>query len=73
MAVVCLGYIIRGGNGMNEQEWLGSDNQLGLDIWKNKYCNDGETFDHWLERISGGDREVADLIKKKSFSLAVVS
>lgn len=52
---------------MNEQEWLGSDNQLGLDIWKNKYCNDGETFDHWLERISGGDREVADLIKKKKF------
>ena len=69
MAVVCLGYIIRGGNGMNEQEWLGSDNQLGLDIWKNKYCNDGETFDHWLERISGGDREVADLIKKKKVSL----
>ena len=22
---------------MNEQEWLGADNQLGLDIWKNKY------------------------------------
>ena len=53
MAVVCLRYIVGGGNGMNEQEWLGSDNQLGLDIWKNKYCDDGETFDHWLERISG--------------------
>ena len=52
---------------MNEQEWLGSDNQLGLDIWKNKYCDDGETFDHWLERISGGDSEVADLIKEKKF------
>ena len=24
---------------MNEQEWLGADNQLGLDIWKNKYCD----------------------------------
>lgn len=58
---------------MNEQEWLGSDNQLGLDIWKNKYCDDGETFDHWLERISGGDSEVADLIKEKSFSLAAAS
>ena len=33
---------------MNEQEWLGSDNQLGLDIWKNKYCDDGETFDTGL-------------------------
>ena len=22
---------------MNEQEWLGAENQLGLDIWKNKY------------------------------------
>ena len=47
---------------MNEQEWLGAENQLGLDIWKNKYCDNGETFDHWVGRISGGDEEVAELI-----------
>ena len=52
---------------MNEQEWLGADNQLGLDIWKNKYCDNSETFEHWISRISGGDEEVAALIKAKKF------
>ena len=35
--------------------------------WKNKSCDNGETFDHWVGRISGGDEEVADLIKTKKF------
>ena len=52
---------------MDEKEWLGADNQLGLDIWKNKYCNDGETFDHWLDRVSGHDTEVAELLKQQKF------
>lgn len=52
---------------MDEKEWLGRDNQLGLDIWQNKYCHDGETFEHWLERISGGDGEVAELIRQQKF------
>ena len=52
---------------MDEKEWLGADNQLGLDIWKNKYCNDGETFDHWLDRVSGHDAEVAELLKQQKF------
>ena len=30
---------------MEVQEWLGADNQLGLDIWQNKYRDDSETFD----------------------------
>lgn len=34
---------------MNEAEWLGKDNQLGMDIWNNKYCSNGETFDHWID------------------------
>ena len=33
---------------MEVQEWLGADNQLGLDIWQNKYRDDSETFDAWL-------------------------
>ena len=40
---------------MEVQEWLGADNQLGLDIWQNKYRDDSETFDAWLDRVSGGD------------------
>ena len=37
------------------QEWLGKDNKLGQDIWKNKYQYDNETFDEWLDRISNGN------------------
>lgn len=52
---------------MNEQEWLGEQNQLGMDIWKNKYCNDGETFDQWIDRVSGHDEEVAQLLREQKF------
>ena len=52
---------------MDEKEWLGADNQLGLDIWKNKYCNNGENFDHWLDRVSGHDAEVAELLQQQKF------
>ena len=52
---------------MTVEEWLGKDNTLGIDIWKGKYQFEGETFDHWLERVSGGDMEVKDLIIQKKF------
>lgn len=52
---------------MKIEEWLGQDNQLGMDIWKNKYCHEGEDFEQWLERISGGNREIAQLIREKKF------
>lgn len=52
---------------MTVEEWLGKDNTLGIDIWKNKYQFEGETFDHWLDRVSGGDDEVRDLIIEKKF------
>ncbi|MGI6069788.1 MAG: adenosylcobalamin-dependent ribonucleoside-diphosphate reductase [Blautia sp.] len=52
---------------MNVEQWLGEDNQLGMDIWKNKYCNEGEDFDAWLDRISGGNEEIAEYIKEKKF------
>ena len=52
---------------MNIEEWLGPDNQLGMDIWKNKYCHEGEDFEHWLERITAGNREIAQLIREKKF------
>ena len=48
---------------MTVEEWLGEENQLGTDIWTKKYCNDGESFDQWLDRISGGNGEIAEYIQ----------
>ena len=52
---------------MTVQEWLGQDNQLGIDIWKNKYQYNDESFDHWLDRVSNGNTELRDLIVSKKF------
>lgn len=52
---------------MTVQEWLGADNQLGIDIWNKKYRNGDESFDEWLDRVSGGDEDVRELIKQKKF------
>lgn len=52
---------------MTVQEWLGEDNQLGIDIWEKKYRYNNETFDEWLDRVSGGDQNVRRLIKEKKF------
>lgn len=51
---------------MNEVEWLGN-NQLSLDIWNKKYRVDNETFEQWLDRVSGGTEEVKELIRAKKF------
>ena len=51
---------------MTVQEWLG-DNQLGIDIWTKKYRYNNESFDEWLDRVSGGDEDVRKLIKEKKF------
>ena len=50
---------------MTVQEWLGTDNQLGVDIWERKYRYNNETFDEWLDRVSGGNQELRKLIKEK--------
>lgn len=52
---------------MTVQEWLGADNQLGVDIWERKYRYNNETFDEWLDRVSGGNQELRKLIKEKKF------
>ena len=52
---------------MTVQEWLGKNNKLGIDIWNKKYRYNLETFDEWLDRVSGGDNEVKDLIRSKKF------
>lgn len=55
---------------LNVKEWLGENNQLGIDIWTKKYQYNNETFDEWLDRVSGGDADVRELIKEKKFLFA---
>lgn len=52
---------------MQVHDWLGTDNKIGIDIWENKYRNKGESFDQWLDRVSGGDKDVRSLIEQKRF------
>lgn len=52
---------------MTVEQWLGKDNQLGVDVFRRKYQRNGESFDQWLDRVSGGDAEVNQLIKSKKF------
>ena len=52
---------------MRVEEWLGADNQIGIDIWHKKYQNGNESFDEWLDRVSGGDKAIRSLIKEKKF------
>lgn len=48
------------------EEWL-DNNQLGIDIWRKKYQNNNESFDSWLDRVSGGNQDVRNLILEKKF------
>lgn len=52
---------------MTVEQWLGESNKLGIDIWRNKYQHNNETFDEWLKRVSGGNQDVEDLIVEKKF------
>lgn len=49
------------------KRWLGENNDIGIDIWEKKYCHNGESFDEWLDRISGGDEFVRKEIEAKRF------
>lgn len=52
---------------MTVQEWLGRDNKLGIDIWERKYRQNNEMFDEWLDRVSGGNNNIKQLIIQKKF------
>ena len=51
---------------MTEQEWL-KHNDLSLAIYDKKYRNGNETFEEFLDRVSGHNDTVKELIKKKKF------
>ena len=52
---------------MTVEQWLGSENQLGIDIWKKKYQKYDETFDEWVERVSNGHAKIKQLIYERKF------
>ena len=52
---------------MTIEEWLGKDNHLGIDIWNNKYRNNGEDFEAWVNRITAGNPQAAELVRQKKF------
>lgn len=47
-------------------KWL-NENELSYKIWNNKYRNDNEHFDDWLDRVSNGHSEIRRLILEKKF------
>lgn len=52
---------------MTVQDWLGKDNQLGIDIWQKKYCYNNESFDDWLNRVSNNNELLKKQILDKKF------
>lgn len=52
---------------MTVEQWLGKDNSLGIDIWNRKYKKNNETFDEWLDRVSGNNEAIKELIIEKKF------
>ena len=58
---------IKKGEYMTVEEWLGKDNKLGIDIWNKKYRRNNESFEEWLDRVSGKDEDVKKLIREKKF------
>ena len=49
---------------MTVNEWLDND-QLAIDIFNKKYRNGNESFDDWLNRVSGNDPVIAKIILDK--------
>lgn len=55
--------------GMVVEVWLNSE-ELPITIWKNKYRQGDETFEQWLDRVSGGNQCIRRLIKEQKFIFA---
>lgn len=47
-------------------QWV-NGSELGYTIWNNKYRHNNESFDEWIHRVSGGDEDVARLIRERKF------
>ena len=51
---------------MTVEEWL-DGNELSIKIWNNKYRHENENFEQWLDRVSGGNKDIRRLILEKKF------
>ncbi len=60
---------LSGNIGMTVEEWLNGE-QLSVDIWHGKYQQKDETFEQWLDRVSGGNQHIRQLIKEQKFIFA---
>lgn len=50
---------------VDAQDWL-NNSELGYSIWNNKYrFREDETFDKWVDRVSGGNKEYGQLIRER--------
>lgn len=50
---------------MQISDWL--DTELGQQIWERKYRYENESFGEWLDRVSGGNEAIRELILEKKF------
>ena len=53
---------------MEVQDWLPS--KMQQDIWEKKYRYKNETLDEFFVRVSGGNKEMEELIRSKKVCLA---
>ena len=54
---------------MTVEQWLDHED-ISVSIWRKKYQNGDETFEQWLDRVSGGNQCVRQLISEKKFIFA---
>lgn len=52
---------------MTVENWLGQDNQIGIDIWNGKYRYNNESFSDTLDRIGGNSPKMKQLLLEKKF------
>lgn len=52
---------------MDYKEWLGENNEIGQSIWLKKYRYGNESFEEWLDRVSGKNEKIKKLIREKRF------
>lgn len=46
--------------------WV-NENNLAYDIWEKKYKHNNESFDEWIDRVSGRNKKIAKLVNDKKF------
>lgn len=48
------------------EDWLNNE-ELPVTIWKNKYRQGNESFEQWLDRVSGNNPKIKKLIREQKF------